>query len=257
MFEKLLHYFPLLDTCSDRKKKQLMEHFRSAPDWVFQSCVLTWLPPDTVFIREGEPLEDVYFMVDGTFMAIDYHVYGVEYAFASFHRNYAMGGMEALMGTRAYRTTLKTADRCLALKISKTDFEKWMMQDINALRYETKMMGEYLLEQGRLAREYLFLPGPERLMKVLILKHEARAERGVLRIQATRQDLANETGFGIKTVSRAIKHLCDDGLIRREERFIEVTYDQYLAMKAIIESIVAPVTDEEARLDRNERKAEV
>lgn len=257
MFEKLLHYFPLLDTCSDIKKEQLTEHFRSAPDWVFRACVLTWLPPDTIFIREGEPLESIYFMVDGNFMAIDYHVYGVEYAFASFSRNYAMGGMEALMGIHAYRTTLKTADRCLALKISKTDFEKWMMQDIAALRYETKMMGEYLLEQGRLAREYLFLPGPERLMKVLILKYEARAEKGLLRIQATRQDLANETGFGIKTISRAIKHLCDDGLIRREDRLIEVNHDQYLAMKAIIESIVAPVTDEEARQERKERKVEV
>lgn len=256
MFEKLLHYFPLLDTCSDRKKKQLMEHFRTAPDWVFQSCVLTWLPPDTVFIREGEPLGDIYFMADGTFMAIDYRVYGVEYAFASFNRSYAMGGMEALMGTRTYRTTLKTGDRCLALKISKTDFEKWMMQDIKALRYETKMMGEYLLEQGRLAREYLFLPGPERLMKVLILKYEARAEKGLLRIQTTRQDLANETGFGIKTVSRAMKSLSDDGLIRREERLIEVDHDQYLAMKAIIESIVAPVTDEEARQERKERQVE-
>lgn len=247
MFDKLLQIFPMLNTCSDTRKEQLKEHFRTAPDWVLDACSMALIPPNTVFIREGEPLKDIYFIVDGTYKAIDYHIYGVEYDFASFTKNYTMGGMEALMQIRAYRTTLKTTERCLVLKLSKDDFERWMMQDIAALRYETKIMGEYLLEQGRLAREYLFLPGPERLMKILILKYETKAEEGLLRFNTTRRDLANETGFGIKTISRAIKSLTDDGLITREDRKIEVTYQQYAAMKGIVEKIVAPVTDEEAR----------
>lgn len=254
MLEKLLHFFPLLDTCSDTKKEQLIEHFRSAPDWVFRACTMSLIPSNTIFIREGDSLQDIYFIVDGSFKAIDYHIYGVEYDFASFTNNYAMGGMEVLMGIKAYRTTLKTTDRCLVLKISKDDFEKWMMQDVSALRYETKMMGEYLLEQGRLAREYLFLPGPERLMKVLVLKYEAKAENGVLRFHTTRQNLANETGFGIKTISRAIKHLTDNGLMKREDRLIEVTHQQYATMKEIVEKIVAPVTDEEAKEKNKEKR---
>lgn len=241
----LLNKFPMLKTCSKVKLAQLFEHFRTAPDWVLDSCSLELVPPNSEFIREGLPVDYIYYIVDGIIKAIDYHVYGVEYDFAIFTKNYAMGGMETLMNMGTYRTTLKTVERCMVLKLSRDNFEKWMMADSYALRYETKMMGEYLLEQCRLAREYLFLPGPERLMKVLVMKYERNSQNNILCFNATRQDLVNETGLVIKTISRAIKFLTDEGLIIRRGKRIEVNYEQYVRMKAIIEGIVAPLKDEE------------
>ena len=83
-----------------------------------------------------------------------------------------MGGMEVLMDLPLYRTTLKTMEPYIAIQISREKFEKWLMSDISAMKYEAKLMGEYLLEQGRLAREYMFLPGPERIAKLLIQKYD-------------------------------------------------------------------------------------
>ena len=84
------------------------------------------------------------------------------------------------------------------------------------MKYEAKLMGEYLLEQGRLAREYMFLPGPERIAKLLIQKYDKYSEDGVLSIRSNRQTLANESGYGIKTVNRAVKSLADGGYITKE-----------------------------------------
>ena len=132
---------------------------------------------------------------------------------------------------------------CIAIQISREQFEKWLMSDISAMKYEAKLMGEYLLEQGRLAREYMFLPGPERIAKLLIQKYDKYSEDGVLTIRSNRQTLANESGFGIKTVNRAVKSLADGGYITKNERSIVVTYDQYLSLKRLIAMIIAPESE--------------
>ena len=132
---------------------------------------------------------------------------------------------------------------CIAIQISREQFEKWLMSDISAMKYEAKLMGEYLLEQGRLAREYMFLPGPERIAKLLIQKYDKYSEDGVLSIRSNRQTLANESGYGIKTVNRAVKSLADGGYITKNERCIVVTHDQYLSLKRLIAMIIAPESE--------------
>ena len=132
---------------------------------------------------------------------------------------------------------------CIAIQISREQFEKWLMSDISAMKYEAKLMGEYLLEQGRLAREYMFLPGPERIAKLLIQKYDKYAENGVLTLRTNRQTLANESGFGIKTVNRAVKSLADGGYITKNERCIVVTHAQYLSLQRLIAMIIAPESE--------------
>jgi len=239
--------FALLKNVSENKKEQLYKHFSTAPDWVLESCSVEKIPPNTVFIREGDPVHTIYFITEGVFKAVDYRVVGVEYEFAQFTNVYAMGGMEVFMDFHSYRTTLKTIDQCKAIKLTKTCFEKWIMTDIHAMRYEAKMMGEYLLEQGRLAREYLFLPGAVRLAKVLVRRYEKKAQNGVLISEMSRQNMSNETGFSIKTISRAIKTLVVAGLITKNEKQIIISHEQYLRLRQMVEEIVAPITDEQDR----------
>jgi len=87
------------------------------------------------------------------------------------------------------------------------------------------------------------MPGPERLAKLLIRKYEEQAHDGILTVNANRQALANETGFGIKTVNRAVKSLDDGGYITKNDRNIHITYDQYLSLKRLISMIIDPESD--------------
>ena len=151
-----------------------------------------------------------------------------------------MGGLEILMDFKTYRTSLKTIDKCKVIKITKEAFEKWMQEDIDGLRYESKMMGEYLLTQGKLAREYLFLSGSARLAKIFIEKYEEEARNGILTVNSTRQELSDESGFAVKTVSRAIKSLYEEGLIEKDGKDIVVNEEQYNKLKELVQSIVAP-----------------
>lgn len=58
-----------------------------------------------------------------------------------------------------YRTTLRAMTNCTVVKISRVMFEKWMYSDIRAMKYEAKQVGEYLLEEGRNSRLFLFMQG--------------------------------------------------------------------------------------------------
>ena len=240
MQNQIFDRFPILRSLPQEKQQQVFAHFQTAPDWLLDHISVITLPADTIFIREGQPACNIYVIADGSVKAIEYRVLGVQYDFIQFSKVYAMGGMEVLMDLPFYHTTLKTMDTCVAIQISRDVFEKWILSDLAAMKYEAKLMGEYLLEQGRLAREYMFLPGPERLAKLLVQKYEKEAQNGLLIIQSNRQVLANETGFGVKTINRAVKSLVDGGYITKKDRCFTVSFDQYQSLKRLISMIIAP-----------------
>ncbi|MBQ4551131.1 MAG: Crp/Fnr family transcriptional regulator [Oscillospiraceae bacterium] len=244
--QNILEQFPILSELPGDKLRQVCAHFKTAPQWLLEHISVVRFPPDTIFIREGQPACDVYVVASGTVKAVEYRVLGVQYDFIQFTKVYALGGMEVLMDLGLYRTTLMTVEACIAIRIPRACFERWLMGDIRALKYEAKLMGEYLLEQGRLAREYMFLPGPERLAKLLIQKYETSSRDQLLVISGNRQALANETGFGIKTVNRAVKSLSDGGYITKQDRSILVNYQQYLSLKRLISLIIAPEQEDGA-----------
>ena len=241
---QMIERFPILNTLPEHKKVQLMAHFRTAPQWLLEHMTVLELPADTVFIREGQPAQYVYVVAGGTIKAIEYRVFGVQYDFIRFTEVYSLGGMEVIMDLDNYRTTLKTVAPSIALRIPREHFERWLNSDVQAMKYEAKLMGESLLEQGRLAREYMFLPGPERLARLLVGKYEEQAREGVLTIKENRQSLANETGFGTKTVNRAVKSLVDGGYITKKDRSIVIGREQYESLKRLIALIIAPEGDE-------------
>ena len=125
------------------------------------------------------------------------------------------------------------------IKIPIEPYVRWVCSDIEALRLEAQLMGEYLLEQGRMARAFLFLQGADRLMYLLIQKYERYGNDGVYHIKANQQNLANETGLAVKTVSRGIKKMAEEGMISRSQRFILINHDQYLRMKEYVDRLIS------------------
>ena len=234
LYEKL----PFLDSIQEDRKQQILQYFRSAPDWLADYFKVEYMKPRTVFIREGYPADQVFLIANGIIKATDYRVLGTEFDFIRFDKVYAMGGMEVVMQLSKYRTTLTTVTDCTVVRMPRKHFEEWILSDLEALKHESKLIGEYLLEQGRLARAYLFLQGADRLGMLLMNKYEKYAKNGIYRARANRQSLANETGLSLKTTTRSIKKLTDESLITLCGRDLTVNEEQYLRLKAHIERII-------------------
>lgn len=234
LFDKL----PILDTMLPERRQEILKYFRTAPDSLADYLIVENLAPNRVFIREGASVDYVYMIATGIVKATDYRVFGTEFDFIRFDKAYAMGAMEILMKVSTFLTTLTTVTKCTIIKIPIEPYTRWILSDVNALQLEAQLMGENLLEQGRLARAYLFLQGADRLMYLLIRKYEKYGDNGVYHFHINQQNLANETGLVVKTVSRGIKKMEDEGMISRSQKYILINYDQYLRMKEYVDRLI-------------------
>lgn len=225
---------PFLKELSPEKREQFETYFRTAPDWLIDSFVVERMRKGTTFIRENNPADTVYFIVEGLIVATDYRVLGISYDFMQFRKMYAFGGMEFLMDLDVYKTSLRTVTDSIAVKISRAMFEKWMYSDIKALKYESKQMGEYLLEQARNERIFLLMKGTDRLCLLLVYYYEQYQREGMIQVIEGQKSLADKTGMCLKSINRAVKKLSEDGLIRKQGNTIIVEQKQYEEMKAMI-----------------------
>ena len=150
---------PFLKEVGQERREQFETYFRTAPDWLIDAFVVEKMKKGTTFIRENNPADTIYFIIEGLIVATDYRVLGISYDFMQFRKMYAFGGMEFIMDLDVYKTSLRTVTDSIAVKISRPMFEKWMYSDIKALKYESQQMGEYLLEQARNERIFLLMNG--------------------------------------------------------------------------------------------------
>lgn len=231
---------PFLKKMESEKREQVIAYFKTAPVWLLEAFVVEEMEKGTIFVREGEPVETVFFILDGTIKATDYRFYGITFDFMRFDKVYAMGGMEIIMDLDTYRTTLQTVTKCHVLKLPKAKFEKWIKTDIEALKHEAKMVGEYLLEQGRSSRAFLFLQGADRLAMLFVQRYESYAKDGVLRMKGDRQSLSDATGLCVKTINRGVKKFSEDGMITKNGRQIVIDREQYIRLKSTIDAVIEP-----------------
>ena len=221
----LAQILPFLNEIEEERRKQFEEYFRTAPMWLMDTFVVEELEKGTIFVQEGEPADTIFLIGKGLIKATDYRIYGINYDFTVFDKVYAFGGMEVII--------------CTVLKIPKEGFKKWLDSDIIALQQESRLMGEYLLEQARDSRMLLFLQGADRVAFLLMKRYRKYAENGVMKMKGDRQELSDFTGLCVKTISRSIKKFKESGLITTQGSYILINYEQYCRMEKMISEILA------------------
>lgn len=229
--------FPFLKEIDKKRHEQFQVYFKNAPQWLLESISVEKIEKGRIFIREGNPVDAIYFIGDGIIKATDYRVYGIQFDFILFTDVYAFGGMEVIMELEKYKTSMQTVTDCMVLKIPKAKFSEWMKTDIVALRHESKLMGEYLLEQARSVRAFLFLQGADRLMMLFMNRYKKFSVNGILKVCNDRQELSDYTGLSVKTITRSVKKLEEDGLVKKSGNQILINREQYLQMKENLSQI--------------------
>lgn len=234
----LEHAIPFLKTISLERKAQFEEYFETAPLWLLKTFAVEELEKGSIFVREGEPADTIYLIGEGMIKATDYRIYGIPFDFMLFSKLYAYGAMEILMDQENYLTTLQTVTKCTVLKIPRAMYRQWLKQDCGAMQREARLMGEYLLEQARNSRSFLFLQGANRLAYLFIKRYEKYAEDGTLTIKSDRQELADFTGLCVKTITRSIQKFVREGYLTKNRSTILIDSVQYLRLKDMISTVL-------------------
>lgn len=228
----------LQESLESEQAEYLRNYLSNAPYWTLESMNLVKKDKNTVFIEENSPADTVYILVEGTVRAFDYRIRGVAYDYMTFEAVKAFGAMEIFFCIDNYMTTLVTETPCTFLVISRANYEKWIWEDKNALQLEIANTGTNLLSQTRDGRIILFLQGTDRIMYLFSKYYEQQKHEDKLVLSIGRQELAERSGFSIKTVNRAIKKLEEEGFIDRDGHKIIIRNEQYIKIRGYLDLII-------------------
>lgn len=216
----------------NKESHMYLEKFlKNAPMWLLEEFHEVNISKDTEFVSENDPANTVYILLTGIVKATDIRVFPVVYDFIRFYPIEIFGAMEFLLREETYRTTLITVTNCKFLKLSREQFSKWVLNDINAMKMFTEAMTRYLLEQCRKERLYLFLQGEERVLLFLSDIYEKNGSTDEIVINISRNDLAKGTALSVRTVNRTIKELIKEGFLVKKGRKLILPFEKYQEIK--------------------------
>ena len=216
---------------NDERRIYLEQFLKNAPRWLLEEFQEVLLSKDTEFITESDSANTVYILLTGVVKATDLRVFPVVYDFIRFYPVEIFGAMEFLLGEETYKTTLITVTNCRFLKLSKDQFAKWVLNDINALKMFTASMTKYLLEQCRKERLFMFLQGEERVLLFLNDFYEKNHSDDKVIIDMSRNDLAKGTALSVRTVNRTVKELIKGGFLVKKGQKLILTFEKYKEIK--------------------------
>ncbi|MDO5410347.1 MAG: Crp/Fnr family transcriptional regulator [Lachnospiraceae bacterium] len=238
MNKHLYETVPELKKLNQKRQGEVNEYFDDAPKWLIDSIQVVKMPKNATFIHENEPVSAVYIVVRGTVRAADYRICGIVYDFMRVEHMEAMGGMEIVLDLPTYRATIQCVTPCLALKISRECYERWLNTDIKALKREARTVGRYLLETDRKSRSYLFLQGADRLMLYLVDLYKKYAQEELLVVKSTRQELSEMTGLCVRTVNRSVKKFYENRWITKQGNNFSISKEQYEQMSEAVSKLI-------------------
>lgn len=233
--QHLYRVLPFLEDVNTEKKLQFEEYFKNAPLWVLDSLRVEVYEPGQIITQENEKADTIYFVGNGKIKATDYRVSGIAYDFMKPISLIALGGMETIMELDIYRATIQAQTKCTVVKLSRKQYEKWIYSDLETFRLEAKLTCTSLLEEERRNRLFLFLKGSDRLGMLFVELYEKYNKNGQLSIKESRQELADATGLCVKSISRAIKQLMENGLITKKGNLILIKRKQYEKLRVFID----------------------
>lgn len=221
------------------KKREYMNLlFQNCTEEVLYYMALVEVEADTTLIKAGDKCNNIYIILSGKVTGIDWPINERAYSFKDFGAGDFFGEIECFADLTNYRISVVTVTNCKVLVIPAPIYMEWIHNDIEALYSRTKVNMRRLITQTTDARRYLFLEAKERLVLYLVRKYEQKVsnDKSVeLNLSQTRNQLAEEIGFSIKTLNRNIKILEEIGFIKVYKGKISITEDSYYKMKDYME----------------------
>lgn len=218
-------------------KREYMERlFRNCTEEVRYYMNLIDIEADRTFIKAGTDCTHIFMILSGKVTGVEWPVDARAYPFKDFGPGDFFGEIECFAGLSQYRISIVSSTRCRVLSIPVSCYMEWMRMDVDALFLRTQENMARLITQTAEARKYLFMEGKDRLMIHLVRKFEQRQPLpAALELKKTRNQMAEEIGFSVKTLNRSISKLEELGLIQIQRGKVVITRDGYRRMRAHVE----------------------
>ena len=222
----------VISTLPDPQRAYLTELFRNFPAGMESMISQRRIEAGATLTRAQDKVSHVYVLLEGRVKVLDELYSGTVYAFAEFEAPSLFGEFEAFSGCERYRATLLCLTYCRFLSISASAFLEWMRCDQAALFMRTVQITKQLVGQASNERRFRFASAENNLLLYLTEAYRKGEKHGICRLSATRQKIADETGYCVKTIQRCLTALSKQGLISTEGAKIVIDAEQCLKLAA-------------------------
>ena len=212
--------------------------FQGASDLVLDSCKVIEIEKDTRFVTAKDPMNQINILLSGSVKAIEEYISGDVYIFKEFTKPYIFGEMEAMAGMRFYRASLVADTNCIIVTIPTSIFINYLKSNTDILFRRSQLVINQLIEDEKDNRTYLMLDATNRIKVYFLNQYEYNPRNEACLIRKTRQEIADATGYSVKTVNRVMKRLQEEGYLKVAGQKILITKDQYNKIKACIDEII-------------------
>lgn len=216
----------IIRSLPEPQRSYLVALFKGLPPGAEEALFVERVSSGHTLLRMHDAAATVFILLEGRVKALNERYSGDVYAFAEFCAPSLFGEFEAFAGCDRYRGTLVCAVDCVFLALPTAEFLAWMRRDREALFMRTEQITKQLLNQASSERRFRFSSAWERVILYLSGIYAKTEKRGICRILASRQEIADETGFSVKTVQRCLRALREEGLVSVEGRSIVMDASQ-------------------------------
>ena len=191
-------------------------------------------PALTEIIQQDRPAREVYFIEDGLVKLSHMESSGHEVIAGLRRRNWLLGATSAFLGKK-YSFTATSLIECRVRNISSQRFLSLIETNPEFSRYLLRMFSQEILNYGRAFCNLGCLPAIDRLKRLLyefmleIKQPSVNKEEVEINFSLKHKELAQMVAITPEHLSRLLKQLERDGIIKREKGLLFLLNSQSLA----------------------------
>jgi len=201
-------------------------------------CQVVIVKAGVRFISVDEEINTIWIVLSGRVKALEEYTTGDIYTFKKFPAPEVFGEMEVLADINKFRATLVTETECVFLNIPVDDYQDLLKNNSQYLYKRTNIILKRVLDEQKHMRMFLMIKSLDRIKIYLIQHYQLYAKDNICILKITRQQIAEETGYAVKTVNRVIKKLDEENLLKIEGQRIIISEVQFKKMFKSVENYV-------------------
>lgn len=217
--------------------KYLRELFGRETEDILAVSRLWTVEAGTRFISAQERITNIYILVAGRVSVLEEYRTGNIYIFLENKVPSIFGEMETIADIKFYLATLVAKTDCLMVAVPVCCYKDFIRRHPAIFYERTQLILKELLKNGGDNRLYLQLQSIDRIKLYFIKKYIKSGKGEVCILKMTKQQIADETGYSLKTVLRSLKTLEADKYLTQAGHKILIDEEQHQKMMDSIDQI--------------------
>lgn len=211
--------------------------FKDVPKEILDTVQIVGISKGRRFVVADEKVDMIRILLSGKVKVMEEYLTGDIYAFSRFYPPEVFGEMEALGGIDSFLASLETEEDSMFATLPINSYLEILKKNSELLMERIRIILRRSSYEQRDNRLYLKIDAQARIKIYFIKYYRQNQNKDLYTFRVTRQEIADETGYSVKTVNRIIKKLEEEKLITLVGQKFQISKNQYLRMlKTITEN---------------------